>query len=93
MLKTCSCRLWDLTGIPCPHAIICIHWMGKDPDVYVDDNLKKSVYIRVYEQLMQPLTGKRMLEKVQSKPMSPPTISKKADRPKKKRKRDKSELE
>ena len=23
--KTCSCRLWQLSGIPCNHAMACIH--------------------------------------------------------------------
>ncbi|KAK6802828.1 hypothetical protein RDI58_000611 [Solanum bulbocastanum] len=33
--KTCSCRRWDLTGIPCNHAIAAI-WVKKDePEIYV----------------------------------------------------------
>ncbi|KAH0672901.1 hypothetical protein KY290_025184 [Solanum tuberosum] len=35
--KTCSCRRWDLTGIPCSHAIAAI-WVKKDePDIYVHE--------------------------------------------------------
>ncbi|XP_019264233.1 PREDICTED: uncharacterized protein LOC109241865 [Nicotiana attenuata] len=30
-LKKCTCRIWDLTGIPCPHAIKSIQHMKLDP--------------------------------------------------------------
>ncbi|PKI66122.1 hypothetical protein CRG98_013480 [Punica granatum] len=33
--KTCSCRKWNITGIPCPHAVSCIHYVRKDVDDYV----------------------------------------------------------
>jgi hypothetical protein len=33
--KTCACRKWDLTGIPCCHAIACIWFNKKDPEEYV----------------------------------------------------------
>ena len=33
--KTCACRKWDLTGIPCCHVIACIWFNKKDPEEYV----------------------------------------------------------
>lgn len=33
--NSCACRRWDLTGIPCPHAIACIWYNHKNPDDYV----------------------------------------------------------
>ena len=34
--KTCSCRKWNLSGIPCPHAISTI-WFNKEKvKMYVD---------------------------------------------------------
>ncbi|XP_060210408.1 uncharacterized protein LOC132637315 [Lycium barbarum] len=29
--KKCICRVWDLTGIPCPHAIKALHYKKLDP--------------------------------------------------------------
>jgi hypothetical protein len=33
--KTCACRRWELTGIPCPHAIACMCFNNQNPDDYV----------------------------------------------------------
>jgi len=29
--RTCSCRFWQLSGLPCPHAISCIYYCGGMP--------------------------------------------------------------
>ena len=39
--RSCSCNAWDLTGIPCKHAITSIGYMREDPKDYVDDVFKK----------------------------------------------------
>ncbi|WOL20459.1 hypothetical protein Cni_G29264 [Canna indica] len=31
---------WDLSGIPCNHAVSCINWMKEDPERYVNDYFK-----------------------------------------------------
>nr|XP_043615790.1 uncharacterized protein LOC122587689 [Erigeron canadensis] len=33
--KTCSCRMWGLSGIPCPHACAVIFKINKRPEDYV----------------------------------------------------------
>ncbi|GJZ52731.1 hypothetical protein Tco_0607616, partial [Tanacetum coccineum] len=37
MNMTCSCRQWQLTGIPCAHGCAAIYFLHKDPDKYVSD--------------------------------------------------------
>ena len=32
---TCSCRRWDLTGIPCCHSIACMWFNNQQPEPYV----------------------------------------------------------
>ncbi|XP_024200609.1 uncharacterized protein LOC112203945 [Rosa chinensis] len=34
--RACACRRWDLTGIPCKHAISAINFMREKPEDYVD---------------------------------------------------------
>ncbi|XP_078442368.1 uncharacterized protein LOC144712064 [Wolffia australiana] len=37
-----------IRGIPCPHAISCIHWIKEDPVIFVSEWLKKDVYQLAY---------------------------------------------
>ncbi|KAF7841628.1 uncharacterized protein G2W53_003926 [Senna tora] len=32
--RTCSCRVWDLCGIPCAHAIVALGWRNLKPEDY-----------------------------------------------------------
>nr|KAJ0201772.1 hypothetical protein LSAT_V11C600322670 [Lactuca sativa] len=34
--KTCTCRKWELIGIPCRHAIATLNEMSKDPEAELD---------------------------------------------------------
>lgn len=33
--KRCSCREWDISGLPCQHAICVIHSRKENPATYV----------------------------------------------------------
>ena len=33
--KSCTCRKWDLSGIPCPHAIACMWFNNQNPEEFV----------------------------------------------------------
>ncbi|KAJ9543479.1 hypothetical protein OSB04_023186 [Centaurea solstitialis] len=35
--KTCTCRIWQLSGIPCPHAVATIYFIHMDPEKFVSD--------------------------------------------------------
>ncbi|WOL20365.1 hypothetical protein Cni_G29170 [Canna indica] len=90
---TCSCRYWDISGIPCNHAISCIVWLKEDPDNYVDNYYKKEAYLKTYEFLMEPLTGKDTWPQVEGPHVLPPPVKKMPGRPKKKRRREVHEEE
>ncbi|CAN1163652.1 hypothetical protein LINPERPRIM_LOCUS32744 [Linum perenne] len=53
----CSCRSWDLTGIPCSHAITCIISEGKDPERYISDWYTVARYWNTYDHVMKPMDG------------------------------------
>ncbi|XP_010682934.3 uncharacterized protein LOC104897696 [Beta vulgaris subsp. vulgaris] len=40
--KSCTCRRWDLTGIPCSHVIACSNWLRMPCEELVDPILKKG---------------------------------------------------
>ena len=31
-LRKCVCRMWDMTGVPCVHAVACYMHLNRDPD-------------------------------------------------------------
>ena len=39
--KDCTCRGFELSGIPCPHALSCIWASGLNPVDFVDEWYKK----------------------------------------------------
>ncbi|XP_078430587.1 uncharacterized protein LOC144702426 isoform X2 [Wolffia australiana] len=74
--RSCSCRYWNIRGIPCSHAITCIHWMKQDPVSFVTDWLKKDVYKRAYRNGIRPLNGRSLWTEVEGNYLFPPIVKK-----------------
>lgn len=89
--KTCSCRAWDLTGIPCPHACCAIFDLGKDPEEFIDECYSKEVYTRIYSHTIQPLNGEISWPKTNCEEIQAPLPRPMTGRPKKKRTREPNE--
>ncbi|KAL0356252.1 UNVERIFIED_CONTAM: hypothetical protein Sradi_4072100 [Sesamum radiatum] len=58
--RSCSCRRWDLTGIPCRHTISAIWCRNEDPQDYVHDVYKVSTYLRCYERAIQGINATKL---------------------------------
>ncbi|CAA0806734.1 MuDR family transposase [Striga hermonthica] len=81
--RTCSCRKWELTGIPCEHAISGLFFLGHDPEEYVDSWYKKETFLKAYSSMMGALNSPDEWPKVDVQPLQPPLQSKMPGRPKK----------
>ncbi|XP_056694728.1 uncharacterized protein [Spinacia oleracea] len=57
--KSCTCRKWDMLGIPCCHAIACIFFLNKEAESFVDASYKKEMYLKAYGGSIPPLEGER----------------------------------
>ncbi|KAK9986881.1 hypothetical protein SO802_031832 [Lithocarpus litseifolius] len=56
----CSCRKWDISGIPCAHAITCIFFNRQDVEQYVHPCYHVSTYKACYEPIIAPINGQNM---------------------------------
>ncbi|KAL4284915.1 hypothetical protein GQ457_16G025650 [Hibiscus cannabinus] len=86
----CTCKAWELSGIPCCHAICAMYQENKRPEDYVSNWYSKEKYLAAYNHVLQPVRGKIFWPKT-SGPIQPPLVRTLPGRPKKKRKKDKDE--
>ncbi|KAI5342082.1 hypothetical protein L3X38_009957 [Prunus dulcis] len=91
--KTCSCRRWNLCGIPCPHAISAIFQICENPIAYVDDCYKLETYIKAYEPVIHPIPSMDQWSKCGLSPIKPPLYKQQPGRPKRVRTKEPGEVE
>ncbi|KAL3510208.1 hypothetical protein ACH5RR_029609 [Cinchona calisaya] len=87
----CDCRRWELTGIPCSHAICCIQVIGEEPERFVNQCYSKDAYVRAYAPVMGPVNGSNAWPDSKKDPIHAPKKLKLPGRPKKARKREPDE--
>ncbi|GKB12826.1 pentatricopeptide repeat-containing protein [Tanacetum coccineum] len=55
--RTCSCRMWQLSGLPCRHGKACIFKLNKMVEAYVPASFRKDMYFQAYSQYIKPVEG------------------------------------
>ncbi|KAI3509052.1 hypothetical protein L1887_24076 [Cichorium endivia] len=97
---TCSCRKWELTGIPCKHSIVAIWDMRKNkqdtglPETWVHPTYWLKTWKDMYSFKIEPINGRRMWQKYACPTtLLPPKHHVPIGRPKKKRTKSALELE
>jgi hypothetical protein len=86
-LKTCDCNRWQLTGIPCHHAIACCSLDRMTPENLVHPCYTVEAYNRAYGFNLAPLRGRIFWPKVNAPSVLPPLFTKVMGRPKKNRRK------
>ncbi|KAL0380774.1 UNVERIFIED_CONTAM: hypothetical protein Sangu_0141700 [Sesamum angustifolium] len=89
--KSCSCRKWQLSGIPCKHACCAIYHQKQDPKDYVADCYSVDTYRRVYKPAILPMSHEGMWSESCIIPPIPPNFGRRAGRPAKARRRESDE--
>lgn len=87
--RSCDYRVFDLTGIPCPHALAAIYDRRQQPVDYVSDFYKREKYLTSYSFPLQALKGIDYWDYYDEEVLLPPDIPKKLrGKPKKLRRRE-----
>ncbi|CAN1847972.1 hypothetical protein LINPERHAP1_LOCUS38738 [Linum perenne] len=86
--RTCTCRGWDLTGIPCRHDIAAIISLKERPEDYIDTIYRMENYLQAYQFVLQPVPRKNLYPHVEGPEIMPPVIVRMPGRQKKARRND-----
>ncbi|XP_050222261.1 uncharacterized protein LOC126672351 [Mercurialis annua] len=81
--RSCTCRFWNLTGMPCPHGICALYRGGLKLEDCCDDWYTKDIFIKAYSYPLQPIKDEKQYPKTRLPPLEPPQFKKQRGRPKK----------
>ncbi|KAK6803358.1 hypothetical protein RDI58_001142 [Solanum bulbocastanum] len=90
--RKCTCRTWDLTGIPCPHAIKAMEHKKMIPKKEIHWYYSKEAALAVYKHKLQPVRGEPFWKYNPLHAIEPPELVKLVGRPKLMREREKDEV-
>jgi hypothetical protein len=85
--RSCDCRRWQLSGIPCHHALACARNDRIDPETLVHSCYSIETFKKAYAYNLHPLRGRAFWEKMPRVHVHPPLYTKVMGRPKKNRKK------
>jgi hypothetical protein len=91
--KTCSCRRWDLSGIPCWHACSALRHDQISPESYVSACYSTEKFCKAYEHIIWPCRDVKEWEKVDAMTIKAPKFVQKVGRPQKNRRQQPEEKE
>ena len=86
--RTCSCRYWQLSGLPCCHAINAIYKSSKKLDDFIDPCYSITEYLKTYQFCLQPVEGQESWPVSKMPRPYPPAYVKMPGRKKTKRTRE-----
>ncbi|KAF7831776.1 uncharacterized protein G2W53_014109 [Senna tora] len=85
--QTCTCKVWDLIGIPCGHGVATIYKMRGIPEDYVHLVYRTSTFMNAYTTTIGPVPSEENWPTSNHTKILPPHYKTAPGRPKKARKR------
>ncbi|KAK3217938.1 hypothetical protein Dsin_011908 [Dipteronia sinensis] len=73
----CECGLWQISGLPCKHVVVCVNTWRKDLNDYVHPYLKKEAYLRTYSFMIHPISNESTWPEVEVDNEVQPPVKKK----------------
>ncbi|KAK3230735.1 hypothetical protein Dsin_002616 [Dipteronia sinensis] len=88
---TCDCGFWQVSGIPCKHAMAVITTKRLNIRDFVHKYLTKEYYLKTYSHVINPIPNEFLWPEIEHIEVLPPMKKKMLGRPKKNRKKSKDE--
>ena len=88
--RTCTCRRWDLTGIPCRHALKVIQDKKLNAENFVADCYLTTLWKQQYSDSITPVEGMKFWKEAPGSQIQPPARPAEKGRKKNLEKRKKS---
>ncbi|WMV46368.1 hypothetical protein MTR67_039753 [Solanum verrucosum] len=70
--KTCTCRTWQLRGIPCQHVVLAYQHKGIEPEHEVVHWYRKETFLKAYNHFLQPIPNMKMWPHTSGVVIEPP---------------------
>ncbi|KAM0850424.1 hypothetical protein ACQ4PT_053092 [Festuca glaucescens] len=86
-LRSCTCRRWQLTGIPCAHAIACLRHEKIKPEKLVADCYSIQTFMKAYGTHVRPVRDRKEWKKLNGPEVKPPYYEKVVGKPRKSRRK------
>ena len=89
--RTCGCRKWDMTSMPCHHAVSAIVKAKLQPEDFVADFFKKEMYKKAFAHIIFPVPGPNLLPRTRTQDIEPPVFKDKVGKQQTKRRKNQFE--
>lgn len=90
--KTCGCRKWDVTCLPCSHACSAIIKSKQRPESFVSHFFRKEMYVRAFKPIIYPVPGQHGWPKTGTADIIRPVFHIKKGRKQEKRRKGRFEV-
>lgn len=81
--RTCSCGYFQLSGLPCSHAITAVYKSRQQVEDFIDPCYSIEVFKKIYDHCLQPVEGEEMWPVSENPRPQAPRYVKMPGRPKK----------
>ncbi|XP_039162931.1 uncharacterized protein LOC120290646 [Eucalyptus grandis] len=76
--RSCSCRRWDISGIPCCHAVAALIYIREEPEKWVHTSFSKKTFMQIYSHVVHVVDSKDTWPA--REPLLPPDVPKQVKR-------------
>lgn len=87
----CACGGWQLTGVPCKHAIRALLYDRLEVNNYVNTFFSVASYRIIYKDIIHPVPDHSTWTGVQANVLHPPTVKRRIGRPARQRRLEEGE--